>query len=282
MNKQMIHNFRKSLRRFERMIELMNFRCCIGVTAAQCQVLLELEDLKETTIGKMLKEKRMGEWHAYWLAEQLMWFKSLGLLDKIKVREHKKSELSHYSSATFDMDYEYPFGSKEVAGNANRGQYDLNQHIKESKQKLELFDEESKQKVIPRVIEPTFGMERVFLAVIIGSYNDDKERGNIVLKIPPVLAPVKVGVFSLVNKLNKETKEVYDLLKNDFVCQFDSSGSVGRRYARADEIGIPYCITFDFDSLKDKSVTIRERDTTKQVRVKIVELNETLRKLLNS
>lgn len=238
------------------------------------------EDLTETTIGKMLKEKRFGEWHAYWLAEQLMWFKSLGLLDKIKVREHKKSELSHYSSATFDMDYEYPFGSKEVAGNANRGQYDLNQHIKESKQKLELFDEESKQKVIPRVIEPTFGMERVFLAVIVGAYNDDKERGNIVLKIPAALAPVKVGVFPLVNKLNNDAKKVYDDLKKEFVCQFDTSGSIGRRYARADEIGIPFCVTIDFDSLKDKSVTIRDRDNTKQKRVKISELKNVLARLI--
>jgi len=240
-------------------------------------------DLKKTKIGKMVKDKRLGEWHAYWLAEQALWFKSLGLdMNKIKIREHVKSELSHYSSATFDIDYNYPFGSKEVAGNANRGQYDLNQHIKESKERLELFDEETKKKIIPRVIEPTFGMERVFLAVLVDAYNYDKERGNIVLKLNPKLAPVKVGVFSLVNKLNNQTRKVYNLLKENFVCQFDTAGSVGRRYARADEIGIPFCITFDFDSLKDKAATIRDRDTTKQIRVKISDLVDVLRKLINS
>jgi len=234
-------------------------------------------ELKKTTIGKMLKEKRMEEWHAYWLAEQLLWFKSLGVDEnKLKIREHKKSELSHYSSATFDIDYEYPFGSKEVAGNANRGQYDLNQHIKESKEKLEVFDESTKQKIIPRVIEPTFGMDRVFLAVLTGAYNDDKERGNIVLKLPPKIAPVKVGVFSLVNKLNDEARKVYELLRREFTCQFDSSGSVGRRYARADELGIPYCITVDFDTLKDNTVTIRDRDTTSQIRVEVPKLKEVI------
>src|SRR3989344_1244426 len=140
--------------------------------------------LKEVRISDLLKENRLDEWHAYWLAEQVRWFYSLGL-NKIKVREHTKQELSHYSSATFDIDYEYPFGSKEVAGIANRGQYDLNQHIKESKQKLEVFDEKTKQKVIPRVIEPTFGIDRVFLAVLVNGYFYDEQRQNIVLKIPP-------------------------------------------------------------------------------------------------
>jgi glycyl-tRNA synthetase len=239
--------------------------------------------LKKTKIGKMVKDERLGEWHAYWLAEQALWLKSLGMdMDKIKVREHVKTELSHYSSATFDIDYNYPFGSKEVAGIANRGQYDLNQHIKESKERLELFDEETKKKIIPRVIEPTFGMERIFLAVLADAYNYDKKRGNIILKLHPKLAPVKVGVFSLVNKLNKEARKVYDMLKTEFVCQFDASGSIGRRYARADEIGIPYCVTFDFDSLKDKAVTIRDRNDIRQIRVKISELVDVLKKLLDS
>ncbi len=238
-------------------------------------------DLKTTTIGKMLKEKRFEEWHAYWLAEQLLWFKSLGLdMDKIKVREHKKSELSHYSSATFDMDYEYPFGSKEVAGIANRGQYDLNQHIKESKEKLEIFDEPTKQKVIPKVIEPTFGMDRVFLAVITDAYHDDKKRGNIVLKLNPKLAPIKVGIFPLVNKLEDESRKVYNDLKKEFYCIYDRAGSIGRRYARADEMGIPFCITIDFDTIKNQDVTIRDLNTTNQIRVKIKDLKPVLTKLL--
>jgi len=238
--------------------------------------------LKEATIGKMLKEKRLGEWHAYWLAEQVLWFKGLGLdMKNFKIREHTKTELSHYSSATFDIDYEYPFGSKEVAGNANRGQYDLNQHINESREKLEIFDEETKQKVIPRVIEPTFGMERMFLAVIADAYNYDKKRGNVVLKLHPKLAPIKVAVFPLVNKLEKKAKEVYESLKKDFNCFYDKSGSIGRRYARQDEIGTPYCITIDFDSLKKEDVTVRNRDDIKQIRVKIKDIKEIIQKLIN-
>src|SRR3989344_6920303 len=134
------------------------------------------EELKEVSIGEMLKKGKLDEWHAYWLAEQIIWFKSLGLGDEIKIREHTKNELSHYSSATFDIDYMYPFGSLEVSGIANRGQYDLTQHQKESKQDLDVFDEKTKSKVVPRVIEPTFGMERVFLAVLTKSYNYNKER----------------------------------------------------------------------------------------------------------
>lgn len=241
------------------------------------------KDHVKIKLGDMLSKNMLGEWHAYWLKENYQWFLDLGIDKKdLRLREHMKDELAHYSSACFDIEYNFSFGWKEVHGNANRKQYDLTQHQKVSKKSMELFDEESKKKVIPRVIEPSQGLDRAFLTVLFNAYRYDKERGNIVLKLAPKLAPVKVGIFSLVNKLNKDTIKIYDELKNDFVCQFDASGSVGRRYARADEIGIPYCITFDFDSLKDKSVTIRERDTTKQVRVKIAELNDILRKLINS
>ena len=241
------------------------------------------ETLREITIGKMLKEKRLEEWHAYWLAEQLLWFKKLGLLEGIKVREHVKTELSHYSSATFDMDYEYPFGSKEVAGNANRGQYDLNQHVKESKEKLEIFDEATKKKVIQKVIEPTFGMERVFLALLCKAYSYDKKRENIVLKLPAWLAPIKAAVFPLVNdeKMLKMAREIFIDLKKEFNIVYDAGGSVGRRYSRQDEIGTPYCITVDSDSLKKKDITIRDRDSTAQIRVKVSELKEVLKKLVS-
>ncbi len=240
------------------------------------------DELKETTIEKMLKEKKLEEWHAYWLAEQILWFKKLGL-EKIKVREHKKDELSHYSSATFDIDYEYPFGSKELAGIANRGQYDLSQHIKESGEKLELFDEKTKQRVIPKVIEPTFGIERVFLALLCNAYTYNAERENIVLKLPVFLAPVKAAVFPLVNdeKMIKIAREIFSELKKEFNVVYDSGGSVGRRYSRQDEAGTPFCITIDGDSLKKKDATIRDRDTTEQIRVKISELSNVLRKVIN-
>lgn len=242
------------------------------------------EKLKEITIRKMLKEKRLGEWHAYWLAEQIMWFKQLGLdMNKIKIREHTKNELSHYSSATFDVDYLYPFGSKEVAGNADRGQFDLTQHEKESQQKMAIFDEKTKEKIIPKVIEPTFGMERVFLATIVNSYTYDKKRGNVVLKFPSKLAPYKAAVFPIINKPKflKLARKIFENLRLDFHCAYDTGGSIGRRYARNDEIGTFYCITVDGDSLKKKDVTIRDRDTTKQIRVKISELKDILKKLID-
>lgn len=238
-------------------------------------------NLVETTIGDMLKDGRMGNWHGYLLAEQLNWLLSIGLSwDKMIMREHMKAELSHYSSATFDFDYEYPFGSSEMAGNANRGQYDLMQHAKESGQKLEIFDEESKQKILPRVIEPTFGMDRIFIALLCEAYEDDKDRGNKVLKLDSSLSPVKVAVFPLVNKLNEKGREVFDDLRKSFVCSYDKSGSVGRRYARADELGIPFCVTVDFDTLEDGAVTIRHRDTTEQERVPLVDLKARIFSLL--
>lgn len=240
------------------------------------------EKLTETTIAEMLKEKKLDEWHAYWLAEQIMWFNSIGLT-KLKIREHMKSELSHYSSATFDLDYEYPFGSKEIAGIANRGQYDLNQHIKESGEKLETFDEETKKSVIPKVIEPTFGMERIFLAIIVAAYTFDEKRQNIILKIDPRLSPIKAAVFPIIKKpeYEKIARAIVDDLRKEFNVAYDQSGSVGRRYSRNDEISTPFCITVDEESPKNKDITVRDRDSTKQVRVKISELKGILRQLIN-
>lgn len=238
--------------------------------------------LKETTIGKMLKEKKLGNWHGYWLAEQLLWFESLGLLQNIKVREHMKRELSHYSSATFDMDYEYPFGSKEIAGNANRGQYDLTQHSKFSKEDISIFDEATKKRVVPNVIEPTFGIDRIFLALLCQGYHYDEGRKNIVLKLPPRLAPVKVAVFPIIKKeaYQKMARDIFNELRKEFTVTYDASGSVGRRYARNDEQGTPMCVTIDADSTKDNAVTIRWRDDAEQVRVPIGNIRDIVRKVI--
>ncbi len=240
------------------------------------------EELRETSIGKMLKEKRLGEWHAYWLAEQILWFNSIGL-NEIKIREHTKEELSHYSSATFDIDYEYAFGSLEVAAIANRGQYDLTQHEKESKQDMSIYDEKAGKKVVPRVIEPTFGIERVFLAVLTKAYYYDEVRDYVVLKIPSKLAPIKAAVFPIIKNnegLVSIAKEIYEGLKNDWNVVYDVSGAIGRRYARVDEVGVPLAITIDKQSLKDKTITLRDRDSTKQVRVKIKELGEIISRVI--
>ena len=241
------------------------------------------EELREITIGELLKEKRADEWHAYWLAEQVLWYKELGInTEKIKIREHKKTELSHYSSATFDLDYEFPFGSMEIAGNANRTQFDLTQHSKESKQELDYFDENEKKRIVPRVIEPTFGMERAFLAVIVDGYCYDEKRQNIILKINPKLAPIKAAVFPIVKgkEYEKIAREIYLNLKKEFSVRYDESGSIGRRYARMDEIGCPICIAVDKQSLKDKTITLRDRDTTEQIRVKIKDVRDVLRKVI--
>lgn len=240
------------------------------------------ENLKKISIRELLEKNKLEEWHAYWLAEQIKWFRSLGL-DEIKIREHTKDELSHYSSATFDIDYTYPFGSKEVAGNANRGQYDLTQHEKISKKSMTIFDQKSGKNIIPKVIEPTFGMERIFLALLTKGYTSN-EKGDVILKLPINLAPIKAAIFPIVKKpeFEKISNEVYDMLKNEWNVVQDKSGSIGRRYARNDEIGTPFCITIDGDSIENKDVTIRDRNTTKQIRVKISDLKDTIRKLINN
>ncbi|MBS3131351.1 glycine--tRNA ligase [Candidatus Woesearchaeota archaeon] len=242
------------------------------------------QEHKAMKIDDLYKKKLVSKWHAYWLAEFYQWFLDLGIKkENLRLREHLKDELAHYAGACFDIEYKFPFGWKEIHGNADRKQFDLEQHSKHSKKDITYFDEDTKEKVVPYVAsEPSQGVDRAFLAFLFDAYNDDKERGNIVLKLNPKLAPIKAGVFPLVNKLNDEAKKIFNELKAEFNCVFDKSGSVGRRYARADELGIPYCVTVDFDTLDDKSVTIRDRDTTKQVRVKITELKDKLSRLLNS
>lgn len=196
--------------------------------------------------------------------------------------EHPKEGLSHYSKRTVDLQYKFPFGKKELAGVANRTDFDLKAHEKASGKDLNYFDQETNEKYIPFVIEPTIGIERLMLAVICDAFEevdartettDAKAEKEVVLHLDPKIAPVKVAVFSLAKKLSPQAKEVYaDLKKCWSAVEFDESGSIGRRYRRQDEIGTPYCVTFDFDSIEDKKVTVRDRDTMKQERVEISDL----------
>lgn len=242
---------------------------------------------KETTItiSSMIAKRMCSEWHGYWLAQYYKWFLDNGIKkENIRLREHYKDELAHYARACFDIEYNFPFGWKEIHGNADRSNYDLTQHQNFSKTNLEIFDEATKSKVLPAVnAEPSQGIERAFLTFMFEAYNDDKERGNVVLKLHPRLAPIKVGVFPLLNKpeLEDAAKAIHERLKLEFNSMYDRSGSVGRRYARADEIGVPYCITVDFETITDKTVTIRFRDTTEQIRVKIEELESKLKELIS-
>lgn len=219
-----------------------------------------------------------------WIDEVLDFYLSLGVKkENITIREHAKEELSHYSSGTSDLEYKFPFGVSELAGVAQRTDYDLKQH------KLEYFDEATGKRFTPFVVEPSLGVERAMLAFLIDAYDesdgsDGREAGETTLRLHPKLAPIKVGVFPLVKKegLPEIAKDISAKLKKAGIeTYYDESGSVGRRYRRQDEIGTPWCITVDFDSLKDDSVTLRDRDTMKQERVAIDKIVETISLGLN-
>jgi len=242
---------------------------------------MEKMSIKKALDKKIIKTK----WHAYWLAMMHKWFIDLGAnAEHFRIRQHVKDELSHYALDTWDLEYEFPFGWKELQGLSNRTDFDLKQHMEHSKNDLSIFDEETKKKILPHVIcEPSQGVERAFLVFMFDAYDYDKKRENVVLKLHPKLAPIKVGVFPLVSNkadLVKKARDVYDKLKTEWACTFDLSGSIGRRYARADETGIYASVTIDFESLEDESATIRSRDTTEQIRVKIKGLKEILKKFL--
>ena len=215
----------------------------------------------------------------YWQKERMDWHLSLGLKkENLRFREHESDERAHYATRSVDIEYNWPFMDwGELEGIANRTDYDLKQHAKESGKDLSYFDEETKKKIVPYVIEPSIGVGRMMLALLIDAYSEEKDR--IVLKLKPELAPYKVAVFPLLaNKpeLTKLAHAVYDDLRKEFPTVWDERGNIGKRYYAQDEAGTPYCITVDFQSLDDKTVTIRDRDTTKQKRVKISELKDTL------
>ena len=224
------------------------------------------------------------DWHAYWMSEMFDWLVLMGAEpEKFRIRQHLSNERSHYSSDTWDLEYKFPMGWREVQGFADRGTYDLSQHQKHSKQSMEVQDSEH-GKVLPEVVcEPSLGVGRAFIVVMLDAYDYDKKRENVVLHLEPKIAPFKAAVFPLISKgeVYEEAHEIYKDLLEEFNVFFDKSGSIGRRYARQDEIGTPFCITIDEQSLKDKSATIRERDTTEQIRVKISDLKNVLRKLIN-
>lgn len=231
-----------------------------------------------------------------WVDEWEKFIIGLGIKkENLRRYEHKKESLSHYSKRTIDIEYKYPFGWAELTGIANRTDYDLSQHAKFSGKELSYFDEETKKSYVPFVIEPSLGIDRLALALICDAYEEIKggrtettkatKEEEVALKFNKTVAPIKVAVFPLLkNKpdLIKKAKEVYKLLKEDFVCQYDEVDSIGRRYRRQDEIGTPYCITIDFDTLEKDDVTLRDRDTMKQERIKIKELRDVLKNHFSS
>lgn len=226
-----------------------------------------------------VREKDWGKYFEFWRKEMWDWIKETGI-DEKKVREFEvpKEELAHYSKRTIDFQYDFPFGRKELYGLAYRTDHDLKNH------KLDYYDEDTKERFIPHVIEPTFGAGRTLLALLDSAYTEDELGGEkrAFLKLKPHIAPVKIAVFPLLkNKpdLVKKAREVYEIVKKDIQpTVFDDNGNIGKRYRRQDEIGTPFCVTVDFDTLKDDTVTIRDRDTGKQEREKIDSLCSILRK----
>jgi glycyl-tRNA synthetase len=218
-----------------------------------------------------------------WLGLQEEFALELGAKKKdLRQYAHPKDKLSHYSKKTVDIQYNFPFGFQELFGLAHRGDFDLSQHSKFSNEKLEYFNQEKNKRFFPHVLEPTFGLERSLLVALLAAYTEEKveKETRVVMKFPKNLAPIKVAVFPLLkNKpdLVKKAREIYDNLKGEFMCEFDDNGNIGKRYRRQDEIGTPYCVTVDFDSLDNKDVTARDRDTMKQERVEIGELEEYLK-----
>ena len=218
------------------------------------------------------------EWFEYWRGFCRDWLYSLNIKEEnLRLRDHAKEELCFYSKATTDFEYLFPFGWGELWGVADRTDYDLTQHSKTSGKTLEYFDPTTNEKYIPYVIEPSLGVERLFLALVVEAYDEeviDEKDTRVVLRLHPTLAPYKACVLPLSKKLNEQAGKVYEQLSADFMTDYDDAGSIGKRYRRQDEIGTPFCITYDFESVDDGCVTVRDRDTMQQERVAINKLND--------
>ena len=221
------------------------------------------------------------EWFEYWRGFCRDWLMSLGIKeDEMRLRDHDKEELSFYSKATTDIEFKFPFGWGELWGIADRTDYDLGRHIETSGKDLTYFDDEKHERYIPYVIEPSLGADRVTLAFLCAAYDEEnigteeKPDMRTVLHFHPAIAPVKIGVLPLSKKLNENATKVFEELSKYYNCEYDDRGAIGKRYRRQDEIGTPFCVTYDFDSEEDGAVTVRDRDTMEQERIKIEDLKD--------
>ena len=216
------------------------------------------------------------DWFNYWKDYCKNWLLNLGMKeDSIRLRDHSQEELSHYSNATTDIEFMFPFGWGELWGIADRTDFDLTQHQNCSGKSMEYFDPQSNEKYIPYVIEPSLGADRVALAFLCDAYDEESVGDNdmrVVMRLHPALAPYKAAILPLSKKLGEGAEKVYNMLAEHFMVEYDDAGSIGKRYRRQDEIGTPFCLTYDFDSEEDGCVTVRDRDTMQQERVKIDEL----------
>ena len=238
-------------------------------------------EFEQMEIEFFVKPGTDEEWFNYWTEERLNWYVKLGIKkENLKLRPHTKGELAHYARACYDIDYLFPMGWAELEGIANRSDFDLVQHASLSGKTIDYFDDETKERFVPYIIEPSAGVDRSLLAFLCDAYDEepDKEEMRVVLRFHPGIAPVKVAVLPLSRKEQPVAlaREIYADLRQQWTVTYDIAQSIGRRYRRQDEIGTPFCVTVDFQSLEDNQVTIRERDTMNQIRVPISELRTTL------
>ena len=222
-----------------------------------------------------------AKWYEYWCETRMQWYVDLGIpADMLRLRAHDADELSHYSSGTSDIEFKFPWGWGELEGIAQRTNFDLNRHAEFSKQKLDYFDQATNERYVPFVVEPAAGANRTMAAFLLAAYDEDvvNDEPRTVLRLHPRLAPYQVAILPLSKKdsLTPLADQIFSVLSKRYYCDYDETQAIGRRYRRQDEIGTPYCITVDFDSLEDGQVTIRERDTTKQERVSIDQLEQVL------
>ncbi|MBR5101479.1 MAG: glycine--tRNA ligase, partial [Bacteroidales bacterium] len=242
------------------------------------QFIFRMREFEQMEMQFFVRPGEEMKWFNQWKQTRLAWHKALGLGDE-KYRFHDHEKLAHYANAATDIEFEFPFGFKELEGIHSRTDFDLSQHQKFSGRKIQYFDPETNESYTPYVIETSIGLDRTFLAVLSSSYCEETLEGGetrVVLRLPACLAPVKLAVLPLVKKdgLPEKAREILDTLRFDFNCQYDEKDSIGKRYRRQDAIGTPYCITIDHDTLEDGCVTLRDRDTMQQERIPIERLRE--------
>ncbi len=239
-------------------------------------------EFEQMEIEFFVKPGTDDEWLQYWKNERFNWYIRYGVKkEKLRLRKHEDDELAHYAKECYDVEYEFPFGWSELEGIANRTDFDLSQHAKFSKKKLNYFDEPEKIRYVPYVIEPSAGADRSTLAFLVDAYDEEAER--VVLRLHPKLAPVKVGVFPLMRKDGhpEKAREIEKLLRPYCNVMYDETGSIGKRYRRQDEIGTPYCVTVDQETAQNDTVTVRDRDSMEQVRLPVAGLAEALQERLD-
>jgi glycyl-tRNA synthetase len=247
--------------------------------------IFRVREFEQMEMEYFVKPGTDEEWFDYWLEERRNWYINLGIKkEHLRLREHEKEELSHYSRRTVDINYLYPMGWSELEGTANRGDYDLRQHNNASGKSMEYFDSETNEHYLPYVVEPSAGVGRIVLAFLCDAYDEEpyKDEIRVLFHFHPDIAPVKVAVLPLSRKENLSTvaKDIYKSINYCFMTMYDDTQSIGRRYRRQDEIGTPFCVTVDFQSLEDNRVTIRDRDSMNQIRVPIATLQNTLQSKL--